>query len=71
MTSTIPEAAKEAQSGAIGEDDSRIRFEYWYLSTQCAMNRRRVKRHEVTGQYMDMVVRIAWRAWRKGAEVPT
>ncbi len=46
----------------------RDAFERWYLATQCARNRVRVHRDEVTGMYFDKVVTIAWRAWRQATK---
>jgi hypothetical protein len=51
----------------INWDAERDAFERWYLRTQCARNRVRVHRDEVTGMYFDKVVAIAWRAWRQAA----
>ena len=49
----------------INWEAERDAFERWYLGTQCACNRVRVHRDEVTGMYSDKVVAIAWRAWRQ------
>ena len=51
----------------INWDAERDAFERCYLNTQCARNRVRVHRDEVTGMYFDKVVAIAWRAWRQAA----
>jgi len=42
-------------------------FEQWYLTTQCGKNHRRVMKNE-SGFYVDMLVRIAWRAWKRAVE---
>ena len=43
-------------------------FERWYLETQCMRNYRRVSKHVETGLYVDKLVRVAWRAWRRGVQ---
>lgn len=71
----VTEAAQSGPPGmvrltavlGINWDAERDAFERWYLGTQCARNRVRVHRDEVTGMYFDKVVTIAWRAWRQAA----
>ena len=41
-------------------------FERWYVSTQTKRNYRRLCKLP-TGVYVDLVVLIAWRAWRQSA----
>lgn len=44
----------------------RVAFEKWFLTTQCKRNQTRLRRHVETDLYADLVVRVAWRAWRQG-----
>jgi drug/metabolite transporter superfamily protein YnfA len=45
----------------------RVEFQRWYLATQTKQNYARVYAKD-NGVYVDRVVRIAWRVWKKATQ---
>lgn len=51
----------------INWEAERAAFERWYVATQTKNNHVRVKA-KLDGTYIDGLVRVSWRAWRKAVQ---